>query len=183
MNNDKKQLDTLLLFTQRYIKLWHTNMNHDPKSEELYGIASPCITKTEDLAVFWLPVQTNQHNLDIVEEVIDLTINPAAHLFYGSQYAGDMKAQLNDLSICLLQVWSDDDFSQLEQNIINHLLMQKKLKRRPSIFIATTDDETSIISIDNQTGKIILEKLVTNEIEVLADDIDSFIDSLKPIAQ
>lgn len=181
MNN--AQLNSLIVFTQNYIDLWQQTFNHNPKSEDLYGIPSPCIIDTQDLAVLWQPLATNTHNLNIVEEVINLTIHPDAHLFYGSQYAGDMSALFDDRKLSLIQVWSDDDFSRLEQNIIAHLHMQKKLKRRPSIFIASTDDPTQLIAIDNQTGTIILEKLIENETEILADNLDAFLSKLKPIAQ
>lgn len=183
MQINKIQSDSLIQFTQRYIDVWQTMFNHNPKSSELYGVASPCITNTTDLAVFWLPIRPSSHTLNIVEEVINLTIHPDAHLFYSTQYAGDMLATFEHLSLSLVQVWSDDDFSRLEQNIIAHLMMQKKLKRRPSIFIATTDDETEIIAIDNQTGKIVLEKLITNETDILADNLDTFLRNLKPVAQ
>lgn len=175
--------NSLLTFTQYYIDEWQKSFGHNPKSADLYGISSPCITSTKDLEVFWLPVLTNNHSLNIVEEVINLTITPDAHLFYGTQYAGDMAASFNGLSLSLIQVWSEEDFSRLEQNLIAHLSMQKKLKRRPSIFIATTDDPTQLIAIDNLTGAIILEKLIENETEVLADNLDSFLADLKPIAQ
>ncbi|WP_392552355.1 SecY-interacting protein [Orbus wheelerorum] len=180
---NKTQSDSLIFFTKRYIDIWQDTVNHNPKSSELYGMPSPCIKDTIDLAIFWLPIRPSPHTLNIVEEVINIRIHDDAHLFYGTQYAGDMKAQWNHLSLSLLQIWSDDDFSRLEQNIIAHLTMQKRLKRRPSIFIATTDDETEIVSIDNQTGNVILEKLITNETDVLADDLDAFLSSLKPIVQ
>jgi len=183
MQMNKMKSDSLILFTQHYIDTWHNATNHNPKINGLYGLPSPCITSTIDLAIFWLPIQPSPYTLKIVEEVVNIRIHDDAHLFYGTQYAADMQAKFHHLSLSLIQVWSDDDFSRLEQNIIAHLMMQKKLKRRPSIFIATTDDETEIITIDNQTGKIILEKLITNETEVLADDLNVFLKSLKPIIQ
>lgn len=180
---DNLNSNPLLAFTQRYINEWQKVTGDNPKSLDLYGIPSPCITHTHDLAVFWQPILTNQHTLNIVEEMINLIIHADAHLFYGSQYAGDMKASFNQLELSLLQVWSNDDFSRLEQNIIAHLHMQKKLKRRPSIFIATTDDPTQLIAIDNQTGNIILEKLIENEMEILANNLDTFLATLKPVAR
>lgn len=177
------QSNPLIAFTQRYIEEWQQKFGHAPKSADLYGIPSPCITSTKDLEVLWQPVLTTTHSLAIVEEVINLTIHSDAHLFYGTQYAGDMAASFNDMPLSLLQVWSEDDFSRLEQNMIAHLTMQKKLKRRPSIFIATTDDSTQLIAIDNQTGAIILENLIENKVDLLANDLSTFIANLKPVAQ
>lgn len=170
-------------FTQNYIDLWQQQAHHTAKSSELYGIPSPCIVDTQDLAVFWQPIRPNTHTLNIVEEVINLTIHPAAHQFYGTQYAGDMTAIHKTLPITLIQVWSEDDFSRLEQNIIAHLTMQKRLKRRPSIFIASTDDDTKLVAIDNQTGNVILENLIDYQNDILAEDLSTFLLNLKPIAQ
>lgn len=180
---NKKQSTELIDFTQCYIDLWKKTYNQEPFSSELYDIESPCVVATKDLGVFWLPVLSNNHNLDIVEEVIDIKIHSDAHFFYGTQYAADMCAHFNHLNLKLVQVWSEEDFSRLEQNLIAHLTMQKKLKRRPSIFIATTDDETEIISIDNQTGAVILEKLIENKFDILSDSLNEFLLSLKPVAQ
>lgn len=183
INMNKKCSDELLRFTQRYVDLWETTFNHAPQSTELYGIPSPCIIDTKDLAVLWLPLSSNTHTLDIVEEVINIKIHPDAHLFYGTQYAGDMRAMLGDLSLSLVQVWNEDDFSRLEKNLIAHLMMQKKLKRNPSIFIGSTDDDTQIISIDNITGNIVIEKLIENEVIVIAKSLDEFLTEIKPVAQ
>lgn len=181
---DINKLDnTLTQFTQRYVDLWQKTFNHEPKSTELYGISSPCITMTNDKAVFWLPVMATHFSLNIVEQVMNITLHTDAHLYYETQYAGDMSAQWDNLTLTLIQVWNDEDFSRLEQNLIAHLTMQKKLKRQPSIFIGTTDDATKIITIDNLTGKIILDNLVENQLHILANDLNSFLSQLKPIAQ
>ena len=178
--------NSLITFTQRYQAEWQARFNHEAKSEHLYGIDSPCVIRCNDGAVFWQAVPMKR-NLAIVEEVMQLVIHPSAHLFYGSQYAGDMAGQWQNqaqlLNLSLIQAWNDDDFARLEQNLIAHLSMQKKLKRRPTIFIASTEDDSHIVAIDNQTGQIVLEKLIENEMEVLSSSLDTFFHALIPIAQ
>lgn len=183
MNIMTTPLKALEEFSQRYVDVWQTTYHHDPKSMALYDLPSPCITQTQDSAVFWRPVPVVGHSLTIVEQVINIRLHPDAHYFYQTQYAGDMQASFNDLSLTLIQIWNDDDFSRLEQNLIAHLTMQKKLKRRPSVFIASTNNDTEIISIDNQTGNIVLEKLIDNNNVILANNLSEFLGQLKPIAQ
>lgn len=180
--NIASNCDALRDFTQRYQNAWLNTYNHLPKSLELYGFVSPCIVDTLDLAVLWQAVEA-QHSLAIVEEVIGINIHPSAHDFYGSQYAGDMAANWQGRTINLVQVWSEEDFSRLEQNLIAHLSMQKKLKRHPTIFIAATDDNSEIIAIDNVTGEIVLEKLIDNQKDFLAPNLVAFLSALTPIAQ
>lgn len=183
MNIITKPSTALEQFTQRYVELWQATYQHDPKSEALYDMPSPCITETKGSVVFWCPVAAEGKSLTIVEQVINITLHPDAHYFYQTQYAGDMQAVFNDVSLSLIQVWNDEDFARLEQHLIAHLTMQKKLKRRPSVFIASTNDDTEIISIDNQTGNILLERLIDNKNTLLADNLIEFLAQLKPIAQ
>lgn len=176
--------EALLNFTQR----WLTQFDDAPQSEALHGIPSPCIItsslykKRAQLAVFWQPVLMEpQKTLTFVEHSMNIKLHPSAHIFYGTQYAGDIVASFKDveadcsLPISLVQIWNDDDFSELQQNLIAHLSMQKKFKRIPTVFIATTAADSDIISINNLSGEIVKECLITGDLTVLAPDLATFL--------
>lgn len=55
-------------------------------------------------------------------------IQPTIHTFYTTQFAGDMHAQFGDIKLTLLQTWSEDDFRRVQENLIGHLVTQKKAK-------------------------------------------------------
>lgn len=178
--NDTK--NALINFTQRFEAYWLTHCQHLPKSAELHAIPSPCIQTTQALEVYWQSIPMNPNkDLTIVEQVIGLSIRQELHEFYGTQYAGDLSAQFNQLPLTLIQVWSDDDFQRLEQNMLAHLSMQKKLKRQPTLFIATTSDDTQIITVDNMSGEVILEDLINNDVSLLASSLPLFLEQLDPI--
>jgi SecY interacting protein Syd len=165
----------LLNFTTR----WVNQFSYAPQSEELHAIPSPCILKTENLTVFWQPFLLKPpRDLAIAEQIVGITLHPNAHIFYGTQYAANMTAKLHDTHLTLIQAWNDDDFSNLEQNLIAHLSQQKKLKRTPTTFIASTNENTEIIAINNLTGEVVKEDLITGKLSILAHDLTTFLSKL-----
>ncbi|KES17762.1 SecY-interacting protein [Gilliamella apicola] len=166
----------LLDFTQR----WIAQFDDAPKSEELHSLPSPCIIKTENLAVYWQPfLLIPPRDLTIVEQVVNIKIHPSAHIYYGTQYAANMTAKFADIELILLQPWSDDDFANLEQNLIAHLSQLRKLKRQPTIFIGSTDKDTEIIALNNLTGEVVKEDLITGQLSTLTSDLKSFFEKLE----
>ncbi|EKO3589927.1 SecY-interacting protein [Vibrio metschnikovii] len=168
-------------FSQRYLQAYQQRHHHLPSSDELSHMPSPCIEQQSNNSVYWQPVE-REHSADLqaVEQGIELSLHSDIAPFYGSQYSGDLPATWRGHSLTLLQVWSDDDYLRLQENILGHLVMQRRLKQKPTIFIATTDDEMAVVSICNLTGNVIREMLGTDEREVLCADVADFLNQLEP---
>ncbi|ENG2551399.1 TPA: SecY-interacting protein [Citrobacter farmeri] len=169
-------------FTTRYCNEWHEKHASWPMSEELYGVPSPCIISTTRDAVYWQPQPfEGEQNVNAVERAFDIVIQPALHTFYTTQFAGDMRAQLASETLTLLQTWSADDFRRVQENLIGHLVTQKRLKLSPTLFIATLDNELEVISLCNLSGEVIKETLGTRNRSVLAPSLADFLTQLKPL--
>ncbi|PKC28332.1 hypothetical protein V462_23465 [Pantoea ananatis 15320] len=93
-----------------------------------------------------------------------------------------MRATHDQIRLTLLQVWSEEDFVRLQENLIGHLVMQRRLKQAPTLFIATTDSEENIISLCNLSGHVILETPGRKHRQTLAPDIPSFLNDLQPLS-
>lgn len=172
----------LSVFTRHYVELWQRETGHPPASDELYGVASPCIVTTLENQVHWLPQTPATHvQLDGVEKALEIQLHPDIHAFYTSQFAGDMTARFEALDFTLLQAWSEDDVIRLQENLIGHLLTQKRLKLSPTLFLGTTDAEMSLISLCNLSGEVVLEEFGTRERRVLSPNLTDFLYKLLPL--
>ncbi|QNU42802.1 SecY-interacting protein [Mixta calida] len=170
-------------FTQRYCEQWQHQHGHLPASADLYGIPSPCVVESRNDVVLWQPRPFDaEPHLAAVERALDLQLQPAAVGYYTTQYAGDMQAMFDRQSITLLQVWSEDDFVRVQENLIGHLVMKRRLKQTPTLFIATTDSDLDVVSLCNLSGEVVLEKLGTPQRKVLAPDIQAFLNILQPVS-
>lgn len=179
---DQNVSTALNSFTQRYIDLWQQQTGHLPASDELYGVPSPCIVKTQDSQVFWSPQPfVAEANLANIERALEIQLHPDIHEFYTRQYAGDMKADLGDHRFTLLQVWSEDDFIRLQENLIGHLVTQKRLKLSPTLFLATTESEMTMASLCNVSGNVVLEEFGSGKRTLLASTLVHFLDALRPV--
>ncbi|MFC3394600.1 SecY-interacting protein [Brenneria rubrifaciens] len=178
---DCEVTQALAAFTRRYIEFWQQETGHPPASAALYGVPSPCITETRAERVFWLPQPSSPAlALDGVERALNISLHPDIHAFYTAQYAGDMTAQFDSHSCTLLQVWSEDDFIRIQENLIGHLLTQKRLKLSPTLFLATTESEMTMVSLCNVSGQILLEEFGTKRHQILVPTLAEFLSRLRP---
>lgn len=175
--------DALREFTARYVQQWQDQNGHLPASADLLGVPSPCIVGTLDERVLWQPQPFSlPATLEAVERALDIQLQPDITAFYTSQFCGDMTATFEQQPVTVLQVWSESDFTRLQQNLIGHLLMKRRLKQSPTLFIATTDSEQDVIALCNLTGDVILEQPGSKKREVLASGIETFLNALQPVS-
>ncbi|MEN4833107.1 SecY-interacting protein [Pantoea vagans] len=169
-------------FTTRYCQHWLQHTGHAPASSDLYGVPSPCALEDREQRVIWQPQPFSlPTTLDAIERAVDIQLQPPITAFYTTQFAGDMQARFGENQLTLLQVWSEEDFLRLQENLIGHLVMQRRLRQSPTLFIATTDSEEEIISLSNLSGEVILEQPGRKQRVVLAESLEIFLKSLQTV--
>lgn len=109
---------------------------------------------------------------------------PAAlETYYGRYWSGDLELEAPRGPVSLILLWNEEDAERLAENLLGHALQQRRLRRRPTLFFAcTTPDSDRILSLDEETGEVVLERPGTRDDRVVAPDLASFLDTLTPRA-
>jgi SecY interacting protein Syd len=118
-----------------------------------------------------------------LEEALEISINTQLVNYFCRYWSDNLSAQSSRGELQLLQVWNQDDFVRLQQNLVAHVLMKRRLKQSDTLFFALTDEEDFMICVDNATGQVVLEQVGLEPKEVLAKDLASFIASLTPVCR
>ena len=92
-----------------------------------------------------------------------------------------MRARFQSETFTLLQTWSPDDFQRVQENLIGHLVTQKRLKLSPTLFIATLESDTEVLSLCNLSGEVVKETLGRQQRVVLAPSLADFLSRIEPV--
>lgn len=180
--------EALSEFSSRFLQAWCDADQGFPRSEDLVGLASPCTRADDGYEVSWQPVARQPvGDLAAVEKGIELRLHEDIVAFYGAQFSGDMAARFSavggPVEFDLLQAFNDDDVLRLQENILGHLVTQRRLKLKPTVFIGAMEAENQVISVCNLSGEVVVETLGKDEREVLASDLTSFLRALEPVVK
>lgn len=181
MNNTIKT--ALFDLFERQLTIWKSEKGTLPQQQFDEEWQSPCEKeKLSDDAVTWSPVERDLGlTLSNIEDALEVKLHPSIHQLFCSYYADGIPCLFEGHPIDLIQVWNEDDFKLLQENMIAHFMMQKRLKKPASMFIASCSDEMQVISILNETGEVQLETLGKKQESVLAPNLAEFLNNLQPV--
>ncbi|WKE64542.1 SecY-interacting protein [Gallaecimonas kandeliae] len=127
----------------------------------------------------WQPVKRDPPGLFTdLEKALELALHPSVKAYYGHYFMEHLKVRHQRGEVLLLGAWNQADFERLQENLIGHVLMKRRLKQPITLFIACTDDEDLLLSIDNESGAVVLEPVGQEAREVLAPSLAEFLDNL-----
>ncbi len=174
--------DYLWQFTQEYVSAFRNTHQHFPVIELDDEWPSPCqLDVFKEKYTEWQPVKiSNKLDFDNVESALELDLHNDIKCYFTSLYSDSVHATHTEGELSLLFPWSEDDFARLQQNIIAHVLMKRQLKQTITIFFAVTDDDELLLSVNNATGEVWVERVGCDPHKKLADSLSEFIQSLKP---
>lgn len=145
---------------------------------------SDCYVRVGESAehVPWQP-QLREQPADFsgMEHGLDMLIHPDIKAFYSRYWSDNLSAVTSKGCLQVLQAWNPEDFERLQQNLVGHVLMKRRLKQPETLFFGLTDQEDFILTIDNQTGKVMLEQVGVKPTECLASNLAEYLLNLEPI--
>lgn len=164
-------------FAQDYLVAYQKRFQHLPITEQIDDWPSPCEQGIhQEKFSLWQPVKLAQTlSFDNVESALELTLHSDIKEYFTIMYSDSLDAACVEGDLSLLFAWNEKDFARLQENIIGHVLMKTKLKQRLTIFFATTDDDDHILSLDNETGEIWVEKVGSEPHKKIANSMSEFI--------
>ncbi len=175
----------LKIYHQAYIDKLGESPRYYPQGEN-----SPCIEgefiedehgEGMDNTVYWHPKErADSVNFDNVETALEIALHPDINGLFCTHFSAPLLFDSQWGAGELLQVWNETDFDYLQQNIIGHLMMKKKLKQAPTWFIGVLGDGDRMLTVDNEDGSVWIEIPGQVPSEKLTDSLEIFISGLTP---
>ncbi|MFQ3235839.1 MAG: SecY interacting protein Syd [Paraglaciecola sp.] len=115
-----------------------------------------------------------------LEHALDLTLHPDIKDYYGQYWSENIYANSEHGQLQLLQAWNAEDFTILQQNLVGHILMKRRLRQPETLFFALTSQDDFILSVENQTGEVMLEEVGLHPQKVIAPNLAAFLSAIEP---
>lgn len=175
--------DTLAGFISRYLEAF-------PDLYEVFdpGWRSPCevgdpVLRPDGIEVVrWQPVARRYaDDFAGLENALETDIHPDIKAYYGSYWSGGLEAEAPQGHVSLLFLWNDTDARRLVENLIGHSLAKRRARASFSVFFACTENDSELfLSVENDTGRILLERPGYQPIRTVAESLEAFLGTLEP---
>ena len=152
---------------------------HDP------AWVSPCQVGEPDAdgMIQWQPRKRSPGaDFGGLEHALEVEIHPDIKSFYGCYWADVMKLEAQEGGLTLIQIWNEDDFDRLVGNVLGHAMAKQRIKAPLTVFIATTDEGEDMLSVENASGRVVLEEPGSLPIREISPSLAQFLDRLSPVA-
>jgi len=141
----------------------------------------PSKDNEEGVMVSWRPVKRwPAAKFGDLEHALDMTLHSDIKDYYGQYWSENIYASSEHGPLQLLQAWNDEDFTILQQNLVGHILMKRRLRQPETLFFALTSEDDFVLSVDNQSGKVMLEQVGLQPQKVIAPNLAAFLSTITP---
>ena len=174
----------LASFVERTLKASDTGEFTQPYDPEW---PSPCEIRQEDDLTVWAPILRSQTPLNEpldfsgLANAAEAPIHQDIQDYYSLLWSGTILGKTEEGPLSLIQMWNPDDFTRLLENLVGHLFYKIRAKAPFTVFFANTEEDSELfLSIDNDTGVILLEEPGQPPLREIAPNLATFLDRIEP---
>ena len=146
---------------------------------------SPCEVGRRGNQTCWCPIrQSPEVDFSGLANALEARIHPDIRQYYGSYWSGTLETTSTDKDegrVSLIQLWNMQDFDRLIANLIGHALAKQRQRQGMTVFFANTEPDSELfLSIDNETGTVLLEEPGKPPLRKVAANVATFLSRLTP---
>lgn len=186
MNHGIETKAALGRLLRRYVEHYERVTGSLPAQEHDPAWPSKCQVGAPDAhgLVHWEP-RERETSADFggLERALEVQIHPDIKSFYGSYWSAPLELEASEGGMTLIQVWNEDDFDRLAENILGHAIAKQRAKAPLTVFIACTDEGELMLSVENESGRVVLEEPGSKPIREVSPSLAEFLDRLRPVAE
>ena len=135
--------------------------------------------------ITWRPIKREQQaDFSGLEYALETTLHGDIKHYYGSFWSDGLAADCDEGEVNLILIWNEDDFQRLIGNIIGHALAKRRAKQPLTVFFACTEADSELfLSVDNNSGRVLLEQPGAPPLREVASSLSEFIAHLHPAVE
>ncbi len=157
---------------------------YDPEWRSPCEYGAPFRNAQGEQRILWRPFKRSEpgyQDLAGLERALELSLHPDIKTYYGAYWSGGLEAEAPEGHVSLILLWNEEDAARLVENLIGHALAKRQSRSPFTVFFACTEpDAEEFLSIDNETGQVLLEKPGRKPLRVVAENLGQFLQTLVP---
>ena len=179
-------VETLDAFIEQYIDTNPLLVDvHDPRWRSACEVSQPYRDSNGVDHIDWQPLKrthaTTPNDFTGLERALDLEIHEDLKSYYGRYWSGGLEAKAEQGHVSLLFLWNEDDVVRLTENLVGHALAKRRSKSAFSVFFACTEEDSELfLSVENHSGRVVLERPGYKPLRTVAECLDEFLNGLVP---
>ena len=171
-------------FVDRYLEQYpHLEDPFDPEWRSPCEASEPYLDTRGERRVPWRPSRRRAGADDFagLERALETPVHPSVKAYYGRYWSGGLEAEAPDGHVSLLMLWNAEDAGRLVENLIGHALAKRRARSPFTIFFACTEPDSELfLSIDNDSGRVLLDVPGGKPLRVVAETLGGFLQTLRP---
>ena len=171
-------------FVRRYVAAFPDLSDvYDPHWRSPCETGEPRAGPDGELRVPWQPLRRHGPIDDFagLERALEFPIHEDIRRYYGRYWSGGLEAEAPQGHVSLLLLWNGEDADRLIENLIGHALAKRRARSPFTVFFACTEPDSELfLSVDNDTGCILLEEPGRPPRREVAPTLADFLATLEP---